>query len=38
MTNPEKVSNAYKATSNFIERYRKDKKSIFELPFISKVV
>ncbi|MDQ7009172.1 MAG: hypothetical protein Q9M94_02680 [Candidatus Gracilibacteria bacterium] len=38
VTNPEKVSNAYIAVSDFIEKYRKDKKSDFKLPFISKVV
>ena len=37
-TNPEKVSNAYIATSSFIEEYRKDKNVKFKLPFISKVV
>ena len=36
-TNPEKVSNAYIATSSFIKEYRKDKNAIFKLPFISKV-
>lgn len=38
ITNPDKIGNAYIATSSFIEKYRKDKNAIFKLPFISKVV
>lgn len=36
ITNPEKVSSPYIAVSDFIEKYRKNEKSKFKLPFISK--
>jgi len=35
-TDPNRVSNWYRATSYFISKYRKDKKAIFKLPYISK--